>query len=318
MAQTSVIFSATDATNGQEPWITDGTPGGTRLIKDIFPGGGPSFPTDFTPLGNGQAVFRVSIYKELVGFFSEEWVTDGTAAGTTRLASLGRDTNDATPHAALGNGRAAFEASHTGGGRDLWVTDGTPAGTQNLLKYTGITSAVAPVTAVGNGRAVFAAPEVLTDSNGSYAVGRLWSTDGTAAGTTVVATFRNSNSTGLPSEFTAVGGKLVFGADTAGDGVEPWVTDGTVAGTMQLKSINPGVGSSLPHSFAKLGDGKLMFQAETGPNEGLWITDGTTAGTTLVVGSLYASQITSLADGTVAFFGYPVGSTAGVSNPMLV
>ena len=32
------FFQATDADHGEELWITDGTPAGTRMVKDINPG----------------------------------------------------------------------------------------------------------------------------------------------------------------------------------------------------------------------------------------------------------------------------------------
>ena len=42
-----VIFSADDHTHGREPWITGGTPGTTRMVADVWPGGS-SDPQGFT------------------------------------------------------------------------------------------------------------------------------------------------------------------------------------------------------------------------------------------------------------------------------
>src|SRR5262249_28669353 len=41
------VFAATDE-YGREPWITDGTPQGTRRLCDCDPGSGSSSPSDFT------------------------------------------------------------------------------------------------------------------------------------------------------------------------------------------------------------------------------------------------------------------------------
>ncbi len=49
----TVFFSATDGTNGRELWATDGTPVGTRLVRDIRPGSGGSAPRSLTRVGIG-------------------------------------------------------------------------------------------------------------------------------------------------------------------------------------------------------------------------------------------------------------------------
>jgi ELWxxDGT repeat protein len=51
------VFAADDGVQGREAWISDGTPEGTQVLADIFPGGpslqgGPSGgpPNGFTPV----------------------------------------------------------------------------------------------------------------------------------------------------------------------------------------------------------------------------------------------------------------------------
>ncbi|HEX8821113.1 MAG TPA: ELWxxDGT repeat protein [Archangium sp.] len=46
------LFAAADAEHGQEPWVTDGTLRGTRLLMDINPGPANAFPFDFTRSGD--------------------------------------------------------------------------------------------------------------------------------------------------------------------------------------------------------------------------------------------------------------------------
>ena len=45
------IFRATDDEHGAELRRSDGTPGGTRLLKDVFPGARSSYPSELTVYG---------------------------------------------------------------------------------------------------------------------------------------------------------------------------------------------------------------------------------------------------------------------------
>ena len=77
------FFVAQTGTTGSELWRTDGTPGGTHLVKDILPGPGSSAPGFLTEHA-GWLYF--SAHDEVAG--RELWRSDGTAAGTVRVADL--------------------------------------------------------------------------------------------------------------------------------------------------------------------------------------------------------------------------------------
>ena len=79
------IFMADDGIHGTEPWVTDGTAEGTRMVADLrpSPGFGPP-PSDFVAIGGGRAIFRN--FDSVSG--QEPWVTDGTAEGTYRIADV--------------------------------------------------------------------------------------------------------------------------------------------------------------------------------------------------------------------------------------
>lgn len=78
-----ILFVANTATSGVELWKTDGTTGGTLLLKDINAGTAGSNPSMFTNY-NGQVYFIASN-----GGSYGIWKTDGTTAGTVLVADAG-------------------------------------------------------------------------------------------------------------------------------------------------------------------------------------------------------------------------------------
>src|SRR6185503_14717569 len=83
-----LYLSAQDATHGAELWRTNGTPAGTRLVKDINHGAGNSLPANMTGLGP-KLIFTADDGKHGL----EVWRSDGTATGTILL-------KDVNPHQA--------------------------------------------------------------------------------------------------------------------------------------------------------------------------------------------------------------------------
>ncbi|MBY0278291.1 hypothetical protein K2Z84_23430 [Candidatus Binatia bacterium] len=169
-----VLFAADDGTHGREIHVTDGTPGGTQLLRDIYPGPG------------GSGTFGVARLGDAIYFGassptgSELWRSDGTDAGTERVAvvapppALGGDAPIA--FARLGD-VLLFAVTRPETGTELWRSDGTAAGTELLvdaLPGPG-SSNPSPIVVVGD-MAYF---PVYT---ASLAV-QLWITDGTPAGT---------------------------------------------------------------------------------------------------------------------------------------
>src|SRR5262249_42732579 len=153
-------------------------------------------------------------------------------------------------------------------------------------------------------------PRNLTNVNGTLFFtafnGSLWKSDGTAAGTVLVADL-------VCSSLTNVNGTLFFSGDDGTNGQELWKSDGTTTGTVTVKDIYPeshieydsywGFPYAVPNSASPTTltnvNGTLFFTAYDGTNGGLWKTDGTTANTVLVK-SVGVSNLTNV-NGTLLF-----------------
>lgn len=256
---------------GTELWVSDGTPGGTRMVKDINPGQVSSYPSSFFKLGD-KMIFIAS--NGVHG--SEPWVTDGTSEGTFMLRDLSPgSTSSYLNSAVVANNKLFFSIYSQNEGTELWVTDGSQGGTYMVKDIFPGSSSANPssITAVGN-KVYFSA------NDGTYG-SELWVSDGTYYGTQLVKDIHPGSYSSSPSNIFEYNGKLVFSAQDSNYDIELWISDGTEAGTYQLKNIAANY-SSNPRDFIKVGN-NLFFTATDGvTGRELWKTNGTTAGTQLV------------------------------------
>lgn len=117
----SLYFIADDGVHGWELWRSDGTAGGTRLVREINPSDDADF--DFPPIGALLPVddaLYFSADDEKHGW--ELWRSDGTAAGTTLVNDLnprGDSTNPFNERAVVGH-TLFFEARRTDVRPSLW------------------------------------------------------------------------------------------------------------------------------------------------------------------------------------------------------
>ena len=77
-----------------------------------------------------------------------------------------------------------------------------------------------------------------TDGSNGY---ELWKSDGTSAGTVMVANINPGVASSSPARLTAVGNMLYFTASDSTSGNELWKSDGTSTGTVVVANINPQV-----------------------------------------------------------------------------
>src|SRR5262249_23676497 len=91
----------------------------------------------------------------------------------------------------------------------------------------------------------------------------LWKSDGTTAGTVLVADIVPGSGSSLPNHLTAVGATLFFTAFDPAHGIELWKSDGTAAGTGLVADFQPGKNSAGPSDVAFV-NGALFFSADDG------------------------------------------------------
>lgn len=276
------FFLTNDGSHGDELWVSDGSPKGTRLVKDIRPG--PASP-DITSLTvSGDKVF----FAANDGTHDRElWVSDGTEKGTSLVTDLVNAAGaGSTPVAVQAFGKGVvFVANADFHRMALWYTDGTENGTRLLKELTEEDAAspasLSPVWGGTNTHFYFSIQDSETSNS-------LWKTNGSLAGTALVKSF--SGTPGHePQVLGSVGSTVYLEAWTEATGWELWKTDGSPAGTEPVKDINPGAADSAPSRFAALG-GKGYFTATTAA-EGteLWVTDGTEAGTRIVMDAVFGA-----------------------------
>ena len=236
------FFSATTQTvgpggwTGRELYVTDGTPAGTKLVRDINPGGSSSSPMNLVA-ANGRLFF--SAITAAAG--RELWTSNGSAAGTSMVIDLNGGTAfgfvaSEQSMIAFGNG-VMFTGRTAATGYEICVSDGSAAGTI-LLDFVPGTGNSGPFAfVVMNGIAYFRA----TDGTNGI---ELMRSNGTLAGTALVKDIMPGTGSSSPGPFAVLNNRLYFFATDTTREREPWVSDGTGAGTTLLKDINPGTPSS--------------------------------------------------------------------------
>ena len=304
-----LVFRANDGKHGVEPWITDGTAKGTRLLKDVCPG---------TCSGGGEPLLALGNRLLIAGSDSrgkELWITDGTENGTMIVADLCAGACSASPvaHGTLG-AKAIVGAREATLGSQLWSTDGSAAGTQRLTDFatTDLSALVPQLVAVVNGAMVLA----VYDSQLGW---EPWRTDGTAAGTYLVRDLATADSGGsFPSGLRAAGNGIFFFANDGLHGSALWHSDGTGPGTRLVAEHVLPSNLSPASSFNAAAVGATLYfasMAGNGPYGALWKSDGTREGTVPVVDAGFRSfyrGVLAATDTTVFFQGFDAAHGFGL------
>ncbi len=321
------VFVGDDGTHGPEIWRTDGTAGGTTLIKDITPGSSGSSPLGLTALNN-KVLFNATD----PAHGSEIWATDGTAAGTGLLLDVwpGGSGSDPREITAVGS-QAFFRAEDGTHGAELWATDGTAAGTRMVKDLVAGSAGGLPPTAGGYEFTAHRRTPGLLFAHGRGGLRELLDERRHR---------RRHPAAGAGVRLLALRGRLLAGGRQPWRGGRPAVLPGRFQpvllghrrhhGRLVQDPGRPGrdlvlrrlqrvswIRASSPISTAT-----LFFQATDGfSNYELWRSDGTAAGTSQVsdLGGSFLPRYLNTVNGHLAFtefhrrLGLSDGTTAGTS-----
>lgn len=283
-----IIFGADDGIHGFEPWVSDGTEGGTKMLADIMLLESPSYcgtssnPIAFVVVG-GVAFFGATDGWDADNLRCNRpiFTTDGTPEGTLESTVLDAGSGGSFAGGEMGGALylRAWDSEH---GEEIWKM--VPDSDENMIRD--IVDGVGSSSPLGFSSVTLDAPlgERLFFSAFTPTEGWQPWISGGEPGDTMMLKFINSitwNATSGP--FVEFQGKAWFAADDGVNGNELWVSDGTESGTTQFMDLNPGpAASSTPQNFTVIGDQMFFLATFESYVFQLWVTDGTVENTHMV------------------------------------
>ncbi len=273
-----IYYAATDGSSNFELHVSDGSPAGTRLFREIIPGQeGGGFPTDLQVV-NDTLYFRTSGLTGGATF----WKSDGTEEGTNEILDL--PTSDdlvtisnlkVTPKRLYFSGRSSTDDKLS-----LWRSDRTIAGTFKIMDYV---DSETPF--------YVSSDQIATPAGGLFFVAErddlgweFWYTEGSPSSTRPVADVYHGLEHGinLHSEFSRRGDRVYFSANNGTNGLELYSAKSRPDGAEMLLDINSQNVGSFPYTVLALGE-KLLVVADNGcAGFELFSTEGDASSTLLL------------------------------------
>lgn len=270
-------FAADNGSVGAEPWVSDGSPDGTYLLKDLVTLPGNSNPTRPVVLGDttyfyaDNGVHGFELWDIPAGSTPELWDINPTGSSAAPWES-----NTADVQMVKSGSRLFFVADDGTNGQEIWtLTEGNApviSGSTYEGPYNNQNYYISDLTAFGNsGKVFFSAADPERGRE-------LWMNDGTDSH--LVADIMSGDGSSYPQNFVSINGWMYFTAQDGIHGRELWRTDGTT--TTIVSDIWSGTTSSDPRDFTAVGS-RIYFSADgNGTGRELYVLTEETPGTPVV------------------------------------
>ena len=273
-----VLFTGVDQDLSFGVWFSDGTPGGTRIVKEFS-----FFESDLVAFA---AADEIAYFMEEAPSTTNIWRTDGTAEGTVLITTLDDGTDRIRAlESTIYDDRFYFTGFTQTDGWKIWVTDGTEAGTRMLPETSG--------------------------RDDSFISGRFFSTDDYLYYHNALGLFRIDGTDERIvmifdewiQEITDYDGRIYFTATEEETGLDLYVSDGTIVGTEIIEDNHPGSEFSFIRNLTSTESG-LYFSAMH-PDIGLELHT--------LIDCIMEDALTPLTPtACVPVMTIPIGSSAGV------
>jgi ELWxxDGT repeat protein len=267
-----IYLSADDGTYGTEPYVSDGSAQGTVMLADIAAGSAGSYPSGFEVGANNRIYFSA----EDESGYRLPWSTRGLTTNTAVLKDIGETVSPGDPDRFLAFHHKTYFVAHN---NELWRTDGTSRGTVPIISVAHAGDRLANdirFLFVFRGHLMFTTH--LHPFAGGTINSRIYSSDGTAAGTKSIASFGKTSSIVAHAAMRKLVIFTVMKNSHRNDSL--WKSDGTLAGTAKVIDLPAGSGGPFNMMVANRSNAFFVTGDHgSSPHPRIWQTDGTKSGT---------------------------------------